>query len=221
MEHMCTKCYSHILIMGDFNFKNIDWENMTTQVGEQQPEFQFIEKIKDLFLFQHVKEATRYRVGQEPSLLDLIFTNEEDMIQELSYNPGLGKSDHICIKFNFTCIKDIYPVNKLKFDFNRADYTTINDEFTNIDWAVVDSLGIQTSWKIFVKNFTNIIEKNIPKKISKPSQRLPYIDSDTATAIREKRTTWIKNKHNKNHYTYNKYKIARNNVVSKLKKSKI
>ena len=59
----------------------------------------FMERIKDLFLYQHVKEFTRHRLGQSPSRLDLIFTNEPGMITDLDYLPPLGASDHDCLSF--------------------------------------------------------------------------------------------------------------------------
>jgi len=43
--------------------------------------------IDNLFLFQHVTEPTRYRSIDTPSLLDLVFTNELDMINDISYSP--------------------------------------------------------------------------------------------------------------------------------------
>ena len=43
---------------------------------------------------QHVKYPTRARLGNENGLLDLIITNEEEMMEDLSYTSTLGKSDH-------------------------------------------------------------------------------------------------------------------------------
>ena len=51
--------------------------------------------VDDLFLFQHVCQPTCFRLNESPSLLDLIFTNESDMIDNLLYLPPLGNSDHI------------------------------------------------------------------------------------------------------------------------------
>ena len=63
----------------------------------------FLESIKDTYLIQHVKENTRYRSGIQPSLLDLILTNEEDMVSDLEYLPGLGKCDHVSLTFTYNC----------------------------------------------------------------------------------------------------------------------
>ena len=65
--------------------------------------YAFLEIIQDYFLKQHITEPTRYREGEESSLLDLIITNEEGMVQNVSYHPGLGDSDYCCLKFDLTC----------------------------------------------------------------------------------------------------------------------
>ena len=57
----------------------------------------------DPLVFQHCKEPTKYRENQEPSLLDLNFTNEENMIENKDYLPSLGKSDHLVLMFHFNC----------------------------------------------------------------------------------------------------------------------
>ena len=35
--------------------------------------------------------------------LDLVFTNEENMLNNISYLPSLGKSDHLSLSFKFIC----------------------------------------------------------------------------------------------------------------------
>ena len=43
---------------------------------------------------------TRLRQGQNPSLLDLIFTNEENMVNNLNIFNPIGRSDHCVLTFN-------------------------------------------------------------------------------------------------------------------------
>ena len=62
-----------------------------------------MECVHDCLLFQHVKEPTRFRHGQNPSLIDLTFTNGEGMVDL----PGLGISDHGCLRFIFQCDKQV------------------------------------------------------------------------------------------------------------------
>ena len=44
--------------MGDFNYPSIDFVNHTVKTGEDSVETQFFNKTQDLFLVQHVTEAT-------------------------------------------------------------------------------------------------------------------------------------------------------------------
>ena len=54
-----------------------------------------------MFLHQHSQENTRFRVDQEPSQLDLLFTNDKLLISDIRYEHPIGKSDHIVLVFNF------------------------------------------------------------------------------------------------------------------------
>ena len=90
---VCNMKPSHLLIMGDFNIKEINSELKTSETSENHISSRFIECIRDCFLFQHVLAPTRFRSDNVPSILDLIFTNEEYMISDLSFLPGLGESD--------------------------------------------------------------------------------------------------------------------------------
>jgi hypothetical protein len=48
-----------------------------------------------------LQKETRFRGDNQPSLLDLIFTNEEGMIDTIEHNAPLGNSDHETLEFNF------------------------------------------------------------------------------------------------------------------------
>jgi len=69
----------------------------------------FLDTVDDLFLFLHVCQPARFRSDEAPSLLDLVFTNDQEMISNLScmYLPPLGNSDHICIEFNLVCYSEL------------------------------------------------------------------------------------------------------------------
>ena len=103
LRKISSKRFSHLVIMGDFNFKEIDWNKLETTKSENHISSLFLKGIKDTFFFQHCKEPTRYRQKQEPSLLDLIFTNEENMIEKVNYLPSLRKSDHLVLMFQYNC----------------------------------------------------------------------------------------------------------------------
>ena len=61
----------------------------------------FFDTTQDLYLCQHVSFNTRFRIGCRPSRLDLIFSNEEHMVDNLQSNQPLGKSDHVVLTWAF------------------------------------------------------------------------------------------------------------------------
>ena len=126
--------YSHVAAFGDFNYGDIDWENCTcTKSNINDPSFKFIECIRDCFFHQHVKEATRQRGSNEPSTLDLLFTNDENMVTNLEYLSPLGRSDHTILKFTLTCYAE-EEAPKIRVSYDRGNYTKFNEIMQNIDW---------------------------------------------------------------------------------------
>ena len=103
---MSNQDYSHICFVGDFNFRDIDWNTWTTNHNEESKEMKFIENLRDCFLFQHVLEPTRSRGADHPSTIDLVLTNEEMQITDLVYNSPLGKSDHSVLTFQYNCYRE-------------------------------------------------------------------------------------------------------------------
>ena len=95
--------FSRILVVGDFNVKEINWSLCESSENQEHKSSVFLEGIKDCFLFQHVREPTCFREGQTPSILDLVLTNEENMVKNIDYLQSLWKSDHVVLSFNFNC----------------------------------------------------------------------------------------------------------------------
>lgn len=192
--------YTHKLIMGDFNIREINWDENTTNVNEEHIATVFLECMRDSFLIQHVKQYTRIRENQEPSLLDLILTNEENMVNNIAYNPGLGKSDHLSLVFDFNCyievMKDVESLQK--YNFFKGDYEAVITTLQNKDWEnELLGLDLSQSWSCFAEFIIKLIEKYIPvsKARGKGDKKNPYVNRSSLNAIRNKQRKWTKYKH--------------------------
>ena len=78
-----------------------------------------------MFLYQHVKDKTRYRQGQTPNTLDLIITNEPDVIEAVVLEPSLGKSDHVCIVFSYVMEVEYNVSESVKLNYWKGEYSKI------------------------------------------------------------------------------------------------
>ena len=72
--------------------------NWSSRKAENSLEENFLETIKDCFVYHYVTEYTRCRGKDNPSLIDLIFTNEEAQVSMMEHHASLGKSDHSVFK---------------------------------------------------------------------------------------------------------------------------
>ena len=69
----------------------------------------FYDLCSDHFLYQHVTDYTRARGSDSPSLLDLIFTENELEIVKLSFLSPIGASDHSVLTFDFVLEDGFLP----------------------------------------------------------------------------------------------------------------
>ena len=88
---------SHLLIVGDFNYKDIDWMiNMVNGSDCVVIDFMILAMTAFSFSMSH-NQLRRYRQETEPSVLELVFTNKQNMVSGLAYH-----SDNCCLTFQFT-----------------------------------------------------------------------------------------------------------------------
>jgi len=95
--------YSHILIGGDFNYLEVDWTTWTTSKQVDHHSQTFVDRCIDVYL---------------ETLLDLILTSDDQMVQGIKHLPGLGISDHLCLLMN------IHVYTQTETDKNKTDYVT-------------------------------------------------------------------------------------------------
>ena len=214
--------YDFRLCIGDFNFKEIDWENNTTNAGPNHLSTKFLEMVRDTYLIQHVEKATRHRGDNQPSLLDLIFSNEEGMIDNIDHNAPLGNSDHETLDFDFNFGSRQEKHYQKKLCFFKGNYNNIKNKLTEIDWEnYLTQEDISDLWKRFANELFKIYEENIPVSKSLPKHfDTPWINDESKAAIIRKRKYWKKYKYSRNPQNKVKYEEAKmeaNYIVRKAK----
>ncbi|MBM6549448.1 exonuclease/endonuclease/phosphatase family protein, partial [Streptococcus dysgalactiae] len=98
---LTSQGYSHLLIMGDFNAPGINW-GLNCSDGHPFSNL-LLQLVQENSWTQHVKEHTRFRAGQNSSLLDLVLSNESHLVDEVRIKAPLGKSDHALLEFDCIC----------------------------------------------------------------------------------------------------------------------
>ncbi len=216
--------HSHILLMGDFNYPDINWNNWSTKGDNtESEEFLLLENLRDNYLFQHVDRPTRWRGTDTPNLLDLILTSEDDMIEEIHYESPLGKSDHCVLTFQFKCYAEIKERIKRVTCYDKANYEEISEEIKKVHWEHILGINddINTVWEIFKNKIKIIEEVFVPHRETKISMFKKFnipINNDTYQKIRKKCSLSRKYVSTKDPEVRREYNKVRNQVKREMRK---
>ena len=155
----------NLFIVGDFNFKDIDWCNDYAPLEKQHPR-DFIKVLQNCFLYQHVTEPTRYRQNERSNILDLILSSEEGMVQDLTYH-------HVSIEFNvcFTQVKDEITPGHNIYKTNG----TIKSELNQQVWEELLNSKFENDYDMFFEKLRIAMELNTPKKANSKSKKNIYM----------------------------------------------
>ena len=155
---------SHVNICGDFNYRDIDWSRQTCKASEESPESHFLSAVRDSFLFQHTREETRNRGNDQPTLLDLVFTNEEGMTDFVEQQAPLGKSDHQVLTWKFKCYTEKSDPKAI-FQWKKADFNSMRLDLAQKNWSFDGNTNdIERSWNEFKKTVTDLRDKYVPQR---------------------------------------------------------
>ena len=194
------KRYAHLLIMGDFNYPQIDWLNWTLLESSHHPSTKAIETIRDNFLFQHVSAPTRFCQNHQPNTLDLIFINEEQFIQQVEISHSLGLSDHCIISFDFVSKYEVYTESddpcQNHFIPDRGDYPCLAKELSTVNWSKeFKGLTVDEMINFFDYKLSSLMDRYILHKIHKISKTCS-VKNYLPIWMNRKTFVQIKKKHN-------------------------
>ena len=89
--------------MAYFDAPNIDWKNFAPKNASVYSD-RLLEIVSDHRLNQMVKEPTRSQ-GKLHNILDLVFTNNENIINNVKVLPGISDHDIVYFQVNLKCKK--------------------------------------------------------------------------------------------------------------------
>ena len=141
---------AHILLLGDFNYPDIDYVHSNVKANDKASSSRFMDKTHKLFLHQHVCNHTRIRPGQAPSTLDYIFTDEENVIEQVYHKAPLGKSDHMVLEW-FTVVQpEKVHDDAQKMNYWKGNYAEINSFLLKVNWKEeFTDKSVEEMWTMF------------------------------------------------------------------------
>jgi len=178
-------CHNNdVVIMGDFNFPNIDWNNNVVAKGQG---LEFLEVLDDCFLFQSVKECTR-----DNAVLDLVLSSCEDRVHNLHVSDHLGESDHNIIKFDI-----VFQASDIFSERLVPNFRNVNFDNLRHDVALVFDEGLVSThtfeqWDEFKVKLNNVVNKHIKFKRKSSHRKLfpMWFSNDVRKSFRGKQKAY-------------------------------
>ena len=174
------------VIMGDFNY-HINWEESE---GERAQDKKFLDLVNDAFLQQRVSEITR---EGSKYILDLVLTNEENMVENIKVGENFSKSDHKIIRWTMALgnQKDKEEMQK-RYKFFGADYDVVRRRLKEKELgSKLIGLGVNESWEMLVRCLSEVMEETLPRGRSMVKRR-PWVTREVQKKRRMKQKAWKK-----------------------------
>ncbi|XP_025833181.1 uncharacterized protein LOC112905276 [Agrilus planipennis] len=181
-------------IFGDFNFPDTTWEHGLPQ-SPREVDKAFIEALLDSNLEQLIREPTRHRGVQTPSILDFVLTNEPQLLSSPKLHPAIGGSDH----------QDRIP-------FFKLDYSTISARIPDRLPPPMEDL-IQT-YDDFTESLTSLLREAAPpsRRVCRKRPLKPWVTNDILSNITKKKRLWEVYKRTKTPAAYQNYRAHSNSL---------
>ena len=173
---------------GDYNAHSQFW----WPDGGTTPEGTEIENLfTSLGLSQVICEPTNFEPNKNPSCIDLVITNQPNLILDCGTRASLDSDCHhqiIYCKVNFR-IPPPPPYERKIWHFNRANTAAIKRSMTSFPWLQHLNINTDPNWQVktFTDIFLNIMSNCIPNETKRFIPRdPPWITKSLKTMLNRK-----------------------------------
>lgn len=205
MEHLinCLQSLSDVdstvIITGDFNLPKIDWSDPVIMPDVDNCSSLFTVFTKQFVFEQLVTEVTRPSTTKDSagSLIDLVLCNDSFAVNNVSVVAPFSTSDHCAVRFDLCCFStppvfSNYEQCFNKYNFQRADWSSINNALSLVNWADIfapcdncDELSY-----VFYSTIDDCINRFVPRYLSRGKRQKARYPPSVNKLFRKKLTAW-------------------------------
>lgn len=202
-----------ILIVGDFNFPDVDWVNLTVKPDSNQKELH--KCFLNLLLLFQLHQMVRNPTHCKGNTLDLVLTNTITHIEKLNViEPGL--SDHFLVEWEMKSVQQPSSICKSFYNlYHKADISAIEEKLDNTLLKIVEAINQNVSinevWNIFQNDLQQAVQKFVPKcEIRRTKKNEPmWFDRTAREAVKLQRKLYNRSKQSGSSEDLARYKSLR------------
>ena len=152
-----------------------------------------------------------------PSCLDWVITDDPDIVQDLQYEVPLGRSDHVCLKWEL-CFRKRDVVDDFKYNYWKADYSAIRKKLTGVNWQeTFENRSVNDMWSNFVHVVNDCVKSHLPLyKAATDKTKSKWMSRETKSLFKKRNRAWSAYAQNRCINLYAKYKSVRNEIVASI-----
>ena len=152
------------IILGDFNARSSVWwtKDKTTTEGTQ------LESLTSVHGFHQLISQPTHLLPQSSSCIDLIFTDQPNLIADTGVHPSLHSNCHHETKHCKLNLNIEYqpPYERLVWDYNKANIESIIKSIESLNWEVMFiNKSIRKRLSISNETLMNIFSNFTPNKL--------------------------------------------------------
>ena len=93
------------------------------------------------------------------------------MVQSLLYHPGLGDSDHCCLKFDLNCYARYISTTGKSMNNYKANYRAIRNKLRKVNWDETLNGDFMDDYTKFLRKIELATAGNIPEQTSQKKKK--------------------------------------------------
>ena len=189
-----------IFMGGDFNLPMIDWQNQQPVTGCSKDKKLLFDMLSDftsdLCLKQYVNQPTH----KDGNILDLCFTNNESLINDVTLSKPLHSITHHCIVEVATAYRPNIQRFKERNAPIRTGFHSLNFFHEDVDWEAIDRSFSEHAWErefknkspesilsLILDNSFETAKKYVPLKAAPGTKKKSHTERKRSNLIRKRR----------------------------------
>ena len=184
LNNLLISLPKNTLIIGDFNFPNIDWNTFTSSTGN-------LRQFLDILINRDYSQIIDFPTHVRGNILDILLTDLPSDSISVSSQGRLGKSDHNILLIKTKLSAPESKTSQKVPQWNRANFTQIINDLESFNWiAEFENCSAQESWDLFSDKANESIIKNVPFRSRRQASKPVWMNSKCLQAVRKKRKLW-------------------------------
>ncbi|BHF73133.1 hypothetical protein SprV_0401620900 [Sparganum proliferum] len=202
----------NVMIMGDFNAPNIDWNLTSVPSSEFNFDRRLLKSVQRSHLTQHVPSPTRLRDGQLANCLDLVLTKAPESVDVVNCLPPLGKSNHVVLQWESSPFS--VPDQSIVIGRNiwRGDFGQMRLDMRRRDWKPALTGCVLKDWLELKAVLNELITRYYPMSKKKITSRPRWLKCSLKVEADRKQRLWKAYLRDKTNDSMNRYKAQRKRV---------